>query len=268
MSVCKRVVIANSKGGVGKTTTVLECAAYARMVNKKVLVVDMDPQADATKMLLNGPLDMNEKHIFHLLIGTASLVEVVRKSSSNWNDIHIIPSDLALTRLPEHISGTIGYEKILAKYLDQISHLYDLIIIDTGPQTTVLTQLALRAADSLLIPTDTSIYSESAIERTLSIKNQLETECNHKIELIGVIFSAHHKPNARVNKMVEGVIFEKYGNNILNIILPHCTKVLEAQRGSDETEGDMMTIPTLSIIKKDHPLFLNFKKITETMLGG
>ena len=158
---CNTVVIANSKGGVGKTTTILECAAHAGKNKKKVLVVDMDPQGDSSKALLGRALEPEDAHIFHLLVGEVGVEDVVRSSNEHWENVHIIPADIKLTTLPEHLSGVLGYEKKLYKVLGSIKHLYDLILIDTGPQTTILTQIAMRAADQLLIPTDTSVYSTS-----------------------------------------------------------------------------------------------------------
>ena len=261
---CKKVCIANSKGGVGKTTTTLECAAHAGAMGNRVLVVDMDPQGASSKILLGRTLDSQEKHIFHLLIDTAKIEDVVREANSHWQGTHIIPSDLKLTTLPEHLSGVLGYEKKLDKLLIPIERLYDLILIDTGPQTTMLTQLAMRAATFLLIPTDTSLYSEHAIEKTLAIAEQLREDANHDIHLLGIICAASHKGGATANIKAKKILTEKYGKKFLDDEIPHCIKVHEAQRA----EQDGLPVPTMNLLDKDHPLFKNYRKLTSNLIGA
>lgn len=262
---CKKVVIANSKGGVGKTTTVLECAAHAGILGKKVLVVDMDPQGDSSKILLGRTLDTDEKHIFHLLIGEAGVEDVVREANSHWANTHIIPADMKLTTLPDHLSGVLGYEKKLDKVLAPIEHLYDLILIDTGPQTTMLTQIAMRAASFLIIPTDTSIYSEHAIEKTLGIAEQLRDDAGHKIKLLGVVCAASHKSGAHANLKAKEILTKKYGSQFWKDEIPHCIKVQEAQRTED---NDGLPVPAMDLLDQEHPLFKNYRKLTNNLMGA
>ncbi len=263
-SQCKKVCIANSKGGVGKTTTTLECAAHAGALGKRVLVVDMDPQGDSSKILLGRALEQDEKHIFHLLTDAADIEDVVREANVHWKKTHVIPADLKLTTLPEHLSGVLGYEKKLDKVLKSIEHLYDLILIDTGPQTTMLTQLAMRAASFLMIPTDTSLYSEYAIEKTLAIAEQLREDANHNIELLGIICAASHKGGAKVNVKAKEILIKKYGKKFLDDEIPHCIKVQEAQRA----DQDGLPVPTMSLLDKEHPLFQNYLKLTSNLIGA
>ena len=263
-SKCKIVCIANSKGGVGKTTTTLECAAHAGSMGKRVLVVDMDPQGDSSKILLGRVLESSEKHIFHLLTDAAGIEDVVREANGHWKKTHIIPSDLKLTTLPEHLSGVLGYERKLDRILSAIAHLYDLILIDTGPQTTMLTQLAMRAASFLMIPTDTSIYSEHAIEKTLAIAEQLREDANHQIKLLGIICTASHKGGAKANMRAKEILAEKYGKKFLDDEIPHCVKVQEAQR----SERDGLPVPTMELVESEHPLFKNYRKLTTNLIGA
>lgn len=260
---CKRIAIANSKGGVGKTTTTLECAAHAGDMGYKTLVVDMDPQGDSSQTLLGRSLQSNEAHIFHLLIEESELEDVVREANSNWPNVHVIPADLKLTTLPDHLSGILGYERRLSDILDQIEELYDLILIDTGPQTTMLTQIALRASNHLLITTDTSKYAERAIKKTLGIVEQLEKYANYTITNFNVICTATHKPGAKSNLSAKRSLKETYGNKFLTEDLPHCIKVQDGQQKSDKGQS----VPAMSLLEKDHPLYMNYRKITNKFIG-
>lgn len=262
-SSCRKICIANSKGGVGKTTITLECAAHAGSLGKRVLVVDMDPQCDATHTLLGRQLEDNESNICDLLREKVEIQKVVYQANENWPNTHVIPSDLALTTLPQYLSGILGYEKALDNALGMIDQHYDLILIDTGPQITVLTQLAMRAASHLVIPTDTSLYAERSIEKILGIADQLKEHSKHHIELLAIVNSASFKGAAKVNQLAKNVLDDKYGERFLKDLIPHCIKVQEAQR----TLKNGCPVPAMSLINADHPLYNNYRKLTSTFIG-
>ena len=172
--------------------------------------------------------------------------------------------DMKLTTLPDHLSGVLGYEKRLDKVLSPIAHLYDLILIDTGPQTTMLTQIAMRAASFLIIPPDTSVYSEHAIEKTLGIAEQLKEDAGHNVKLLGVVCAASHKGGARANLKAKEILTKKYGKKFWKEEIPHCIKVQEAQR----MEQNGLPVPAMDLIEKEHPLFKNYRKLTNNLMGA
>lgn len=261
----KTICFANSKGGVGKTTSALSVASLASKQGKSVLVVDMDPQANATQQLLNVKsifhYDDKVPTIFDLICHPKDVDLAKAILPTNWENIALIASALNLSTAQNHLTGMLGYEKILVKQLKRIDENFDLIVIDTGPQATVLTQLALRATDDvLLIPTDNSKSGYEGINKILDIVDDLE-ESGHEIKSVKIIMTAQHKKGAKSNVSSRNLLKESYGERFLDLDIPHCIKVNDAQW------ADKGPISPMDLLDREHKLLESYRHIVELAIN-
>ena len=153
------ITIANRKGGVGKTTTTLNLAYSLKELGKKVLVIDLDPQANLTRCFGLENTD-NIKTIGHLLM--AELEEeryLLKEYITAYDDINIIPSSIYLSVAEAQMRVETGSERILSDITEHLQEQYDYILIDTSPSLNILTINALCTADSVLIVADTQIFA-------------------------------------------------------------------------------------------------------------
>lgn len=170
------ITIANRKGGVGKTTTTLNLAYSLKELGKKVLVIDLDPQANLTRCFDVGNTE-NIKNIGHLLMTEMEeesyLVEDYTKS---YDEIDIIPSSIYLSAVETQMRVETGSERILSEIVNQIKECYDYVLIDTSPSLNILTINALCASDSVLITADTQLFAIVGISELLKTIQKLKRE--------------------------------------------------------------------------------------------
>ena len=158
------ITIANRKGGVGKTTTTLNLAYSLKELGKKVLVIDLDPQANLTRCFDVGNTE-NIKNIGHLLMTEMEEESyLVKDYTKSYDEIDIIPSSIYLSAVETQMRVETGSERILFEIVNQIKEYYDYVLIDTSPSLNILTINALCASDSVLIVADTqSSRSKSVV---------------------------------------------------------------------------------------------------------
>lgn len=170
------ITIANRKGGVGKTTTTLNLAYSLKELGKKVLVIDLDPQANLTRCF-DVENTENIKNIGHLLITEMEeesyLVEDYTKS---YDEIDIIPSSIYLSAVETQMRVETGSERILFEIVNQIKEYYEYVLIDTSPSLNILTINALCASDSVLITADTQLFAIVGISELLKTIQKIKRE--------------------------------------------------------------------------------------------
>ncbi|MGM9593664.1 MAG: ParA family protein [Candidatus Onthomonas sp.] len=180
----KRIVIANQKGGVGKTTTAVNLTAALKELGKRVLLCDFDPQANATSGL---GVDKNavSPSVYDVLIDGADPKKAV--VSTQWGDV--LPSNKALAGAGIEMIGLDDREQLLRKALDQLDGDYDYIIIDCPPSLELLTLNGLCAAHSIIVPVQCEYYALEGLSDLLSTIRIVKRKLNRSIELEGVLLT-------------------------------------------------------------------------------
>ncbi|MGM9536748.1 MAG: ParA family protein [Candidatus Onthomonas sp.] len=180
----KRIVIANQKGGVGKTTTAVNLTAALKELGKRVLLCDFDPQANATSGL---GVDKNvvSPSVYDVLIDGADPKKAV--VSTQWGDV--LPSNKALAGAGIEMIGLDDREQLLRKALDQLDSDYDYIIIDCPPSLELLTLNGLCAAHSIIVPVQCEYYALEGLSDLLSTIRIVKRKLNRGIELEGVLLT-------------------------------------------------------------------------------
>jgi len=184
------ITIANRKGGVGKTTTTLNLAYSLKELGKKVLVIDLDPQANLTRCF-DVENTENIKTIGHLLITEMEEEEsyLVEDYTKSYDEIDIIPSSVYLSAVETQMRIETGSEQILSEIVNQAKEHYDYILIDTSPSLNILTINALCASDSVLIVADTQLFAIVGIGELLKTIQKIKKRVNPKLKVQGILLT-------------------------------------------------------------------------------
>lgn len=194
------VSVINHKGGVAKTTTSINVASSWANEGKKVLLVDLDPQASATHAIF-GPVEF-EKSVYDVLVNRASVKDVVRTSKEFGIDV--LPSELLLSGCDIQLAAHYGRERILKRALDDVKEYYDEIIIDCSPSLGLLTVNALLASKEIIIPICPEYFSIKGIELILDTIRNIRAGLGHQVRVKGVIITRYRSRKV-INQVLDNV---------------------------------------------------------------
>ncbi len=188
------IAIANQKGGVGKTTTAINLAASLAVEEKRVLIIDIDPQANATTGL-GFNRNEYEFNIYHVLIGRKKLSQIILKTSLPTLDL--APSNISLVGLEKEFydNKTKGRELVLKKKIKEVEDRYDYIIIDSPPALGSITVNALSASHSIIIPIQCEFFALEGLAQLLNTVKLIQKQINPSLEIKGFLPTMYSTQN-------------------------------------------------------------------------
>jgi chromosome partitioning protein len=214
--------IANQKGGVGKTTTAINLGAALGALEKRVLLVDSDPQGNASRGVGSNA---EAPHLYHALIGESPLDEVIR--ASGFPNLDLVPSQRDLVGLEVELVGEEGWEHRLLTLLEGVSNRYDLILIDCPPSLGHLTVMALSAADGLLVPLQCEYFALEGISELAATVDRIRDSLNPRLDIAGIVLTMFDD-RMNLSRDVADEVRRHFAGKVFESVVPRNVRLAEA----------------------------------------
>ena len=220
----KIIAVTNQKGGVGKTTTAVNLASALGTMNKKVLLVDIDPQGNATSGLGVGKQD-NDQTSYKVMLGEMTADNAAVKTE--FKNVSIVPSDIRMAGVDLEISELANREAILKKGLAAAREAYDYVLIDCPPSLNLITINALNAADSVLVPIQCEYYALEGLAQLTNTVSRIKRTLNSHLEIEGVLFTMY---DGRLNltQEVAEQVKKYFPKQVFKAVIPRTVRLSEA----------------------------------------
>jgi len=216
------LAIANQKGGVGKTTTAINLAAALAALDKRILLVDSDPQGNATRGLGRTA---ERPNLYHVLVDEASVPETIR--ASGFPNLDLLPADRDLVGVEVEFVGLEGWERILGERLRSVPAGYDFILIDCPPSLGHLTVQALTAADGVLVPLQCEYFALEGVSELLATVDRVRASLNPNLQLSGILLTMYDD-RMNLTRDVESEVRQHFPKETFATVVPRSVRLAEA----------------------------------------
>mgnify|MGYP001365685430 CR=1 FL=1 len=225
----KIISIINQKGGVGKTTTVINLASALCQQGKKVLVIDLDPQGNATTGLGLSNMGRSDESIYGILNGTRSVSDVIKKT--NFENLDLITSNVDLSGLEVETANDSDRAFILkvklGAYLNDSGKFYDYTLIDCPPSLSLLTVMALVSSDSLLVPLQTEFFALEGLTQLMKTIDRIKVNLNPELQIQGILLTMYDRRN-KLSSQVEEEARNYFKDKVYKTVIPRNVRLSEA----------------------------------------
>jgi chromosome partitioning protein len=219
------LAVTNQKGGVGKTTTVMNIGAFLAKKKKKVLLVDLDPQANLSSGLVDKETQTSTATIYDLLVNKAEAADIIRPT--RLENLKIIPSGIELAGAEVEMVSALSRENILKRALEKISKDFDFVLIDCPPSLGLLTVNGLVAAEKVLIPVQSEYYALEGLGQLINTIKMIKGSLNPNLDIGGVILTMYDS-RTNLSKDVEAELKNYFEDKLFSSIIPRSIRLSEA----------------------------------------
>ena len=218
------IAVANQKGGVAKTTSVVNLADALGQMKKSVLIIDLDPQGNAT-----SGYGINRRKlkncVYNVLVENVPAESVVVKTK--YSGVHVLPATIKLAGAEIELVSAVARESKLKRAITHMRERYDYIIIDCPPSLGLLTLNGLTAADSIMIPVQCEYYALEGLEQLLNTFNLVRKHLNPQLQILGVLLTMYDS-RTNLSAQVVDQVKEYFGDKVFSAIIPRNVRLSEA----------------------------------------